>query len=414
MSKTAKKNSETEKTNKKTQKVDKKSEKTEKKDQADQINNIDKKPKILASFGLRKIMIAFLIILASIIIMSIYAHGNNSGQEKEIKTLTGMSVNDLNKDVVKEKVKELQKTKEKKIKEKKKSEETIKKLTEPEKNPEKKSFHPVKAVDVPDNAGNLTIHFIDVGHGDSILIVTPNEATMLIDGGYEDAPRLILDYMKNNSIPYLDYVIATHHDQDHIGGLDYILKRMKYAYRIYDNGQPFSSENDAEKRSYKSYKSVAGKFNFTVINKETDVTFDENIKVTLIPPYVDGYFNNTNDNSIITLISYYNTEFLLMGDCSFECEQKIMKDYDLSADVIKIGHHGASDATSEELLSKVKPKIAVISTGNKEKFGHPHNEVLDLLDSKGIMTLRTDLDGNIKLISNGNSVFFEAEEIACK
>ncbi len=249
------------------------------------------------------------------------------------------------------------------------------------------------------------MHILDVEHGDSIFIQGPNGGSILIDGGYEDKPRMIIDYMKNQSTSYFDYVIATHMHSDHIGGLDYVLKKIGFVYEIYDNGQIPQNLSIEDMRSYNSYRKLASKLDRNMLMGDKNLAWDECVNVELFIPYQNKSYNeNINDNSIIVKISYFDHEFLFMGDCESECEQKLLgKGINLKADFLKVGHHGDRDATGDDFLDVVDPSIAIISTGDFDKFGHPHVETLDKLNAKGIDVLRTDEGGHIIIKTNGES-----------
>lgn len=256
---------------------------------------------------------------------------------------------------------------------------------------------------------NLTVHVLDVEHGDSIFVHGPNGGSIIIDGGYEDKPRMILDYLHNNSISYFDYAIATHMHSDHIGGLDFVLKKAGFVYKVYDNGQIPENMSFEDKRTFNSYTGVAENIDRNILMEDKVLEWDECVDVQLFIPYQNGSYNEEiNDNSIITKISFFDHEFLFMGDCEKGCEDRLMeKNIDLKADFIKIGHHGDSDATSDLLLDLVDPSVALISTGDFEKFGHPHDEVIENLEERDIEILRTDKGGHIIITTDGEEYGIE-------
>lgn len=253
------------------------------------------------------------------------------------------------------------------------------------------------------NNGNLTLSFIDVRHGDSIFVQTQNNKTLLIDGGYNDQGPIVLKYLKDQGVGYyLDSILLTHSDRENVGGLGSVLFNIAGVSGVYDNGQ------GAKGQSYRLFKeSSMAKGNFNIVTGDAAINLDENIDMQIIVPYTDGYFNNTNDNSLVVKITYGDVSFLLAGDCGFECEKKIMG-HDLKADVLKVAHSGANDSTSQQFLDKVKPKIAIISTGNYIKFGHPHDEVVERLMENDIEVLRTDHNGTIVVKTDGDEFTISA------
>ncbi len=256
---------------------------------------------------------------------------------------------------------------------------------------------------------NMTVHFIDVGHGDAILIQTPNNANVLIDSGYPDTKGNVSAYLKSLGVNYLDAAISTHPDEDHIGGMSWILGKMKYVYYVIDNGQATDS------LSYIKYekRKTKGKENFSLMEDRTllvddDISFDAYVAYTN-----ESYLNGTNANSIVIRVQYGDVSFLFTGDCNIECEQKIMeKRMDVDADILKVGHHGANDSTSQEFLEAVSPEVAVISTGHKESFGHPHDEVVERLKDAGIEVLRTDYNSTIRITTDGFGYWYDGTRTA--
>jgi beta-lactamase superfamily II metal-dependent hydrolase len=245
----------------------------------------------------------------------------------------------------------------------------------------------------------LEIHFIDVGHGDSILVFTPNGKSMLIDGGFDDQGAIVTQYLRDFDIIYdndLDVLIATHPDKDHVGGLDTLLFNMAVK-NVYDNGQKVFHN------SYINYVGLAKKNPYNVVEEDMALDLDEDLEIELIVPYDRfGYSENTNDNSILTKITYGDVSFLLTGDCTRECQKNVF-DADLDVDVLKIPHHGDSDGLPQFFLDLTTPEIAVISTGESLIFNHPHQEVIEKLNKTNITTYRTDLNGTIIVRSDGKN-----------
>ena len=253
---------------------------------------------------------------------------------------------------------------------------------------------------IPSGKNNyFSIHTIDVGQGDSILIQTPNSKNILIDGGDNNSHHIVSNYLKNKKVKNIDYIIATHFDSDHIGGLDNIIDKFKVS-RIYAPNYKCNTE---------SYKNLIN----SCLDKNLDLQYlkqgdfiniEDNINLTVLSP---SYIQEENNlNSIVFKIDYKNKSFLFTGDAEANNEINIINSYDMSdIDFIKIGHHGSSSSTTEEFIKEVSPDIAVISCGYKNQYGHPHKSTLDTLDDNNVLTYRTDILGNIVFYSDGNTIF---------
>ena len=245
----------------------------------------------------------------------------------------------------------------------------------------------------------LSIHVIDVGQGDSILIQTPTNANILVDGGNEDSSSIVRSYLKKHKIKSLDMIIATHLDSDHIGSLDNIIDDFDVK-SIYTPEQTSSSD---------SFKNLLT----SCLNKDIEIQYfekgdvkklDNNIELTVLSPsYIQ---DENNSNSIVFKLDYNNKSFLFTGDATTSNELDIIDSFNLdNVDFLKVGHHGSSTSTSDDFLKATTPDIAVISCGYKNQYGHPHKKVLDNLSSNNIITYRTDLTGDMIFYSDGNTIF---------
>ncbi|MFL0197563.1 ComEC/Rec2 family competence protein [Clostridium sp. WILCCON 0269] len=252
-----------------------------------------------------------------------------------------------------------------------------------------------------DHSLQFTVHYIDIGQGDSELIQV-NGKNLLIDAGPNKNTHKLISYLNHENIKTLDYVIATHPDEDHIGGMSSVIKKYDidkfYAPRKIVNTKTF--ENMIDELKSKNMK-------IDVPKPGTQLNLGKNTTAEILAPNSTKY-EDTNNYSVVLKISYGNTKFLFTGDAEKLSEREILdKNYDVSADVLKIGHHGSSTSTTDEFLDKVSPKIAIISCGRDNSYGHPHKETLKKLKKRNIRIYRTDIDGSIVLISNGKSIVKE-------
>ena len=242
-------------------------------------------------------------------------------------------------------------------------------------------------------------HVIDVGQADSILITTPSNKNMLIDGGDEDSAKIIKSYLKNKKVKNLDVVIATHPDSDHIGSLDYIIDNFDVE-KIYMPNQTTDSE------CYINLIDSCNKKNLKVnyLSKDDSFNLDDSTNIyVLSPSYIT---DNNNSNSIVLNISYKNNNFLFTGDCEESNEMDMINSYNLEdIDFLKVAHHGSYTASSLAFLEETTPDIAVISCGYKNSYGHPHKSTLDNLESVDAKIFRTDQNGSMQFYSDGEKIY---------
>lgn len=245
---------------------------------------------------------------------------------------------------------------------------------------------------------NFSVSFIDVGQADSVLIRNGNY-NMLIDAGNNEDGEKLVNYFKSLGIEEFTYVFATHPHEDHIGGMDDIINNFKI-----DNYY-MSNKLSTTKTFMDVLDALDGRnLKYTVPNKgDTLKLGDANIKVI----YPGDDKSNINDSSIVLKITYGKNSFLLTGDATSNVERKIYNE-DIKSDVLKVAHHGSSYSSTDVFLDKVKPYYAVISVGKNNIYNHPSNKTLEKLNKRNIKVYRTDLDGTIVFISDGDNLSVKA------
>lgn len=246
---------------------------------------------------------------------------------------------------------------------------------------------------------NMIVHYINVGEGDCILVQVNNK-NLLIDSGPSSSKNQLMKYLKKIKLSTIDYVIATHPHEDHIGNMSRIIDSFNivnfYAPKVSDRSKAFEDMVYSLKRK---------KLRINVIKRGTDnINLGNNTTVSVFCPLRCSY-ENLNNYSPIIKIQYGNTSFLFTGDAEKEIEEKLVNNKDdIKADVLKVGHHGSSTSTSPSFLEAVDPSCAVISVGLNNLYDHPSKNTLDLLVKNSISIYRTDMDKNILLISNGDTI----------
>jgi len=271
----------------------------------------------------------------------------------------------------------------------------------------------------------LEVNFFDVGQGDAIFIETPQGHQILIDGGPDSK---ILEKL-GKEMPFydrsIDLVILTHPERDHLAGLLEVLKKYKVENVLwtgiirdtaeFKEWKKLIEEEKAEIFIAKSGQKIAcEKRSLGLRPREMRMRPCE-FSIDIFYPFENlesKILKDSNDTSIIGKLIFGQNSFLFTGDSYKDAERELIeKGVNIDSDILKIGHHGSKTSSSEDFLKSVSPKIAVISVGKNNSYGHPHPEVLERLKNFGINILRTDLDGDIKIISDGESLRAELPQV---
>lgn len=251
------------------------------------------------------------------------------------------------------------------------------------------------------NKNDLIVSFIDVGQGDSILVQAPSGKNMLIDAGVPEAGEKVVSYLKSRGVNNIDILIATHPHSDHIGGLPEVISSFTigeiYMPKVSNNTYSFEKLLNSIKRKGLRVKTAKAGI---VLN------MGKGIDATMLAPN-SAYYEDLNNYSVVIKLKYGNTAFLFTGDSGIVSEKEMLKaGYDLSADVMKVGHHGSAYSTSTDFLNAVNPRYAVISVGKNNDYGHPARVTLNKLRAHHVTVYRTDVNGTIIATSNGNNISF--------
>lgn len=248
----------------------------------------------------------------------------------------------------------------------------------------------------PEMAQEMTVHFLDVGQGDATLILCGTEA-MLIDAGDDSQGTNVQNYLQKQGVETLKYVVCTHPDEDHIGGMDVILYKFNCE-------TVFMTEEEKETDTYRDVADTMAQKGYkrTLPVPGQQFLLGDAVFTILGPASMDG---DSNNNSIAILLAHGEDTFLFTGDAEEEEESALLASgLSLDADVYKAGHHGSRTSSSKKLLEAVSPTCAVISCGEGNSYGHPHAETLNNLRAMGVSVYRTDEQGAIVATSSGKGI----------
>ena len=245
---------------------------------------------------------------------------------------------------------------------------------------------------------DVTIYYIDVGQGDSVFIDTSG-LDVLIDGGTRTAGATVVDFLEDLNIFEIHLMVATHMDADHIGGLITVLNSAIQVDQILINNQTGTTV------TYNDFMALANTNSISIAQRGVTFVLAQNVNLTVLNPVQPLEFNKQNLNSVALRLQIGESNFLLMGDAEVETEESILQSgMEVGGDVLKVGHHGSNTATSDHFLSAVSPSIAIVSAGEDNPYGHPHQETLDKLIANQVTTYGTYQSGTITISANSTSI----------
>lgn len=256
----------------------------------------------------------------------------------------------------------------------------------------------------PAEGGSFQVHFIDVGQADAALVICDGHY-MLIDGGNAEDSDLVYSYLERHGAKNLDYMVASHAHEDHIGGLSGALNYAKVETALC----PVTEYSSKVFQDMVKYLEQQGK-SLTV--PAPGDKFDlGSARVEILGPVQE--YDDTNNTSIVLRIDYGETSFLFTGDMETGAEKDLLESgADVRATVLKAGHHGSDTSTGYQFLREVSPQYTVISVGEGNKYGHPSDEVLSRFRDAGTEVYRTDMQGHVIAESDGKTVTFRTEKEA--
>ncbi|MBY0759204.1 ComEC/Rec2 family competence protein [Sellimonas caecigallum] len=244
-------------------------------------------------------------------------------------------------------------------------------------------------------SGNMRVHFIDVGQADCILVQADGR-NLLIDAGGNESEQLVVEYLRDQGVIYLDYVIASHAHVDHIGGMDAVIRNFPI-------GMFFLPKEKYDTESFQDVLIAVREKEITIHRPEFKEAYRlGEARFLFVTPDSEKQYEDVNDLSLGIRISNGAHSFLICGDISKKMEKQILKSrVYIRSDVMKLNHHGSSDANSWKFLKQVDPSFVVLTCGKSNDYGHPHRSVMKRIKKLDAGVFRTDRQGTIVFESDG-------------
>ena len=253
------------------------------------------------------------------------------------------------------------------------------------------------------SGSEMRVHFMNVGQGDSILIESSNGKAMLVDGGIKGEGDNVVAYIREQDVSELDYVVATHPDADHIGGLIAVLDSVPIK-NVIDSGKVHTSQTYEQMITLIGDKDIP----YIVPTIGQQITLDDGLDITVLN--ADERASDNNEASIVWKLSYGDVSFLLTGDAGIEMEEQMMARQNVQATILKAGHHGSNTSSSPAFIEAVSPEVTILSYGQDNKYGHPHVDVIESLQAVGSKIYGTAEEGHIVVTTDGKSYSVNAME----
>lgn len=254
------------------------------------------------------------------------------------------------------------------------------------------------------DAGELSIHHLDVGQGDSTLIIAPNGSTILVDAGIKSAGQKVVDYLKKAGISSIDRFVITHAHADHVGGAVEVMQNFDVK-KVIDSGIPHTTQTYLNYLTYIDENDIP----FEVATVGENVGLDPALAIRIVNSGVEG--DGLNDSSVALHLTYNEFTYLITGDAEVEGERRISQQPNIKADVLRAGHHGSRTSSNTFFLDVVQPKDVIISAGKNNTYGHPHDEALNRLTNAGVQNIYTTIGGNVILKTRGTEYTIEAGQV---
>lgn len=251
------------------------------------------------------------------------------------------------------------------------------------------------------SGGSMTVHFLDVGQGLSILVQSEGQ-NLLYDGGPRSASSYVVSYLQEQNVSEIDYLISSHYDEDHVSGLIGCLN----AFQV-DN--VIGADYIHDSSLYGSFMDAVAAHGLEVQHPAVgaEYTFGSGEFTILSPKEIS---KESNANSVAIKLTNGENSFVFTGDADFNCEADMVNSgLDLSCDVLSVGHHGSATSTSWDFLQAAVPEFAVISCGAGNMYGHPHADTMEKLSDMGIQVYRSDEQGTIVASSDGSAITWSAD-----
>lgn len=247
----------------------------------------------------------------------------------------------------------------------------------------------------------LEVYFVDVGQGDGVVIKN-GDIFVVVDGGEKSSANIFTGFLSSLGAEEIELYVATHPHSDHIGAGASVLNEFDVKTVMTTT---FSEFNMPTTKTYENFLTAVDDEDCDVIFVEPGESYTVgDMTLDIFAPIKET--NDYNNMSIVFKLTYGKTSFLFTGDAEKESEELMLQNgFDLSADVLKMGHHGSSTSSSEEFFNTVHPRIAVISCGEGNSYGHPHRETIALLDTTKTKYYRTDESGTVVIYSDGKDIF---------